>query len=136
MIKVNDFYETILEAFANNKMFVFPIKGSSMQPLFHTGCRVMLMKIDHIKKNDIIFYKREDGSFVLHRVVKILNNHKLKMIGDHQLNYEIIDEALAFAKVYGYYKNDKLQRLKGMGYRLYCFSLKFRILRRIYAKWM
>lgn len=136
MIKVNDFYDTMLEAFANNKMFVFPIKGSSMQPLFHTGTKVMLGKIDKLKKNDIVFYKRPDGAFVLHRVVKILKNHQLKMIGDHQLNYEIINEESAFAKVYGYYKNDKLKKLKGIGYRIYCFSLKFRILRRIYAKWM
>ena len=134
MIKVLELYPLIMEAFSNDKTFSMPIKGTSMQPLLHTNDIVELSKIDKIKKNDIIFYKRVDGSFVLHRVYKIKDS-KITMIGDHQLVFEEnVEPSACFAKVVSITKNNKKKKLKGFKYGLYVFSLRFFLIRRLYLK--
>lgn len=135
MIKVEELVPIMMEAFEQEKTFIMPIKGSSMQPLWHTGDKVELAKLDTPQKKDILFYQRLDGSYVLHRLWK-MKNDTFFMIGDHQLSLEQISRNQCFAKVVAYYtKKGKRKLLKGIGYQLYCFSLRFRLIRRIYAKW-
>ncbi len=135
MIKVDDLIPVMQDAFQAQKTFIMPIKGTSMQPLWHTGDKVELAPIENPKKKDILFYERLDGSYVLHRLWKIKPDQYL-MIGDHQLVFEPILKEQCFAKVVAYYtKTGKRRQLKGLFYRLYCFSLRFRLIRRIYAKW-
>ena len=134
MLKVEDLYPIILETLSSGKTFLMPIKGTSMQPMLHTGDIVELAPIDNIKKNDIIFYKRSDGSFVLHRVYKV-EKDSYTMIGDHQIVLEknvLRDDC--FAKVISYTKKNKKRKLKGIRYGLYLFSLRFFLVRRFYIK--
>ena len=74
MIKVEKFYPLILEAFNENKTFSFPVKGSSMRPLLKNDDVVTICKIDTYKVGDILFFRRDDGAFVLHRLRKIKND--------------------------------------------------------------
>ncbi len=135
MIKVEELFPIMQEAFQNQKTFLMPIKGTSMQPLWHTGDKVELSRIETPKKKDVLFYQRHDGSYVLHRLWKIREDTYF-MIGDHQLVLEEISKEQCFAKVVAYYtKKGKRKQLKGFSYRIYCFSLHFRWIRRIYAKW-
>ncbi len=47
-----------------------PITGSSMLPLLVQGRdSVILAPADEVKIGDIIFYKRDDSHFVLHRII-------------------------------------------------------------------
>lgn len=47
-----------------------PVKGVSMYPLIRPARDYALLeKSDSYRKYDIIFYKRRDGSYVLHRIV-------------------------------------------------------------------
>ena len=132
-MKVIDFYPLILEAFNENKSFIFPINGTSMMPLFRPQTKVEIVKIDQIKKNDIIFYRRNDGSFILHRVIKV--NDTLTMMGDHQIIKETnVSRDSCFAKVVAYYKNGKRKELKGFLYRLYLFTLNFKLFRKVYIR--
>lgn len=133
MIKVADLYPVIIETINQGKTFKMPIRGTSMIPLLHTNDVVELSKIDSINKNDIIFYKRADGSFVLHRVYKVLDN-KLIMVGDHQVVLEEITKDMCFAKVVSYTKNNKTYYLKGFRYKLYLLTLKSFLIRRFYGK--
>lgn len=134
MIKIDDFYLVMMEAFKDGKSFIMPIKGTSMQPMLHTGDIVELVHAADIKKNDIVFYKRKDDSYVLHRVYKVYDDC-LDMIGDHQIIIEQnVGKEQCFAKVISYSTNGKKKYLKGLKYKLYLFSLRFFIIRRIYIK--
>jgi len=64
--------------------------GTSMLPLIRQGKdEVVLEKLSRkVKKYDILFYRRKDGQFVLHRVVKFGKNGEYIIRGDHQFEYE------------------------------------------------
>lgn len=136
MIKVDDLYPLILDAFNNDKTFTMPIKGTSMQPLLKTGMKVELEKIGEVKPNDILFYKRSNGGFVLHRLIEIKDS-KYIMSGDHQLDLEEISCDQCFARVKAYYTKKNIKKeLRGFKYKLYLISLNFSLVRRLYIRWL
>ena len=135
MIKVKDLYPLIIEAFKEGKTFTMPINGTSMQPILHKDDLVELSQIDIIKKDDIVFYKRNDDEFVLHRVYKINADGSYDIIGDHQLIIEKgVKREQIFAKVVSYKVKGKSKRVSGFFYRLYLLSLKSFFIRRVYIK--
>ena len=134
MIKVEKFYPLMLEAFNENKTFSFPVRGTSMRPLFKNGDVVTLEKFDGSPKvGDVLFYRRLDLSFVLHRVRKIKNG-KLYIVGDHQTPLEEVSYDQVIGKVINYKKinKDKIYYMKGVKYNLYKFIVKFKIVRFIF----
>lgn len=134
MLKVEELVPLMEDAFQENRTFTMPIKGTSMQPLWHTGTLVELSPIEHVTLKDILFYRREDGSYVLHRLWKIKDGFYY-MIGDHQLILEKINPQQCFAKVIAYYTAKKKRKnMKNLFYKLYCFSLRFWLIRRVYIK--
>lgn len=66
----------------------FTVKGNSMYPLLR-GSRdeVEVTKCDSIGKYDIVLYKRPDGSYVLHRVLKKADG-ALSIAGDFEQELE------------------------------------------------
>ena len=134
MIKVELFYPLMLEAFNDNKTFTFPIKGTSMRPLFKNGDTVTLKKIEEYKKGDIVFFKRLDDSFVLHRIRKIKGDI-LYIVGDHQTRLEEVGKNQLIGIVIDYKKskNNKTYYLKGVKYNIYKFIVKFKIVRFIFS---
>lgn len=98
MPKVN--METLLpfiqEAFNRGVDFQIPITGTSMNPLLYQNRDfVKIVKPDlPLKTGDIPLYRRDDGAFVLHRVVGIKENGEYIMCGDNQfvLEYGITDK--------------------------------------------
>ena len=66
----------------------FSPKGVSMLPMLRQGRDQVTLTALHgsPKKYDILLYRRGNGSFVLHRVVKIGNTYTC--IGDNQFVYE------------------------------------------------
>ena len=76
----------IEEALNNDKTFIIPITGTSMRPLLIAGRdTVTLKKCDSkLKKGDLPLYRRQDGAFVLHRVVGFTENGDYIMCGDNQ----------------------------------------------------
>ncbi len=91
--------ETLLpfieEAFERNQKFKIPITGTSMNPLLIQGRDfVFIEKPDFpLQVGDIPLYRRDDGAFVLHRIVKKgVKDYTLS--GDNQflLEHGITDE--------------------------------------------
>ena len=76
----------IEEALNNDKTFTIPITGTSMRPLLIAGRdTVTLKKCDtQLKKGDLPLYRRKEGAFVLHRVVKVEADGTYTMCGDNQ----------------------------------------------------
>lgn len=102
---------------------VVPIKGTSMMPLLKEGRdRVELKPYCHerLKKGDVVLYKKNDGTLVLHRIIKTENGEFFTVLGDHQFknaervnNNQIIAVACGFF-IKGHYVNEKTR-----WYRLY-----------------
>ena len=133
MIKVEKFYPLILEAFNENKTFSFPVKGSSMRPLLKSDYVVTICKIDTYKVGDILFFRRDDGAFVLHRLRKIKND-LLYIVGDHQVKLEEVRKDQLIGKVISYKKyNNKTYNLKGVRYKFYKFIVKNKYVRFIFS---
>lgn len=65
------------------------IAGSSMAPfLIHQRDTIWFRKPDRpLKKGDMVFYRRQDGKFVMHRICRIRGN-AYYMIGDNQTEIE------------------------------------------------
>lgn len=123
-----------IEQTLNEKGFIFTeFRGTSMNPLL-ISCRdkVYIEKPkNRLKKGDIALYNRSDGSYILHRVFKVLPSSYVFWGDNHfMLEYGITDQnVLGVAK--GYYKGDKyVDFSKSKKYKIYkafwCSSVKLR----------
>ncbi len=129
--------EELLAAGAPIKLTV---TGNSMYPLLRSGVdEVLLKKKDKLSKHDILFYRRENGSFVLHRIVKIKND-VLFLAGDFETvtEYPVYKEqALAVAE--GIYRKGNFLSCRNLLYRFYSFfwvlALPYRLNIIIALKW-
>lgn len=133
--KMVDLYPIILEAFSNNMTFKFPVNGTSMQPLLKTLDSVEIEKFNELKVGDIVLFRRLNGSFVLHRIIK-MHDDLYDIVGDHQTKIEKdIKKEQIIAKVISYSKKgkEKEYNLRNFKYRIYKFFVKFKIVRFIYA---
>lgn len=70
-IKLEQMEETIRKVLEKGGTFTFYPRGTSMQPFVVQGRdKITLESLPtQVKKYDVILYKRENGAFVLHRVV-------------------------------------------------------------------
>lgn len=88
IISLQEIYPIIKEKLEAGGTVQLPITGTSMNPLLYWGRdTVELIKCDNPKKYDIIFYRRDDGSFVLHRIVG-KNEKSFILCGDNQVKKE------------------------------------------------
>lgn len=89
-VQLADFYPLICETLNQGGTFSLTITGTSMYP-FIVGNRdqVTLSPITgELKKNDLPLYRRSNGAFVLHRIVKVHKNGTYTCCGDHQWQLE------------------------------------------------
>ncbi len=88
--QLNDLLPFIEEAFRMGKDFQIPITGTSMLPLLVQGRDfVKIVKYENkLRVGDIPLYRRDNGQFVLHRVVKIEADGTYTMCGDNQFKLE------------------------------------------------
>ena len=84
-IRISDYDSLIREVLSSGGEFRLYPHGTSMLPLLRQGRdSVSLRQVDSpIRKNDILFYQRPDGSYVLHRV-RTVTPKELTMWGDNQ----------------------------------------------------
>lgn len=86
----------IEEAFNRGLDFQIPITGTSMNPLLYQNRDFVKIIKPQLPLNlgDIPLYRRNDGAFVLHRVVAIKDNGEYVMCGDNQfiLEFGITDK--------------------------------------------
>ena len=105
--KVEEMYPLISEIISSGGSFrLFP-KGTSMLPTIKQGDdSVELAAPKKLKKYDIVLYKRPNGQFVIHRIMK-MKNDEVVLCGDNQVALEEgIDANDILAKVTGIYKGE------------------------------
>ena len=125
----NEFYladtiDIIEEVLASGGEFRMYPRGTSMLPLIVQGKDSVVLRrsINPLVKNDIAFYRRDNGQFVLHRIVKVSKNGIYTMCGDNQT---ILEPGIRPDQIIGYvsaiYKEDKLLNTKSLKHRAYLF---------------
>lgn len=96
-------------------------QGISMLPMIRQNVdRVVLSPItSKLNKFDLPLYQRDDGHFVLHRIVKVGETYTC--IGDNQFELEHgLRHDQMIAVVTAFYRGDKLHSVREPGYWLYC----------------
>ena len=120
---LSDAIDIIEEVLESGGEFLLSPKGTSMLPLIVQGeDRVVLKQYGDAlpKKYDIIFYRRSNGAFVLHRIVKQQKDGGLVLCGDNQLALErgVLPEQI-IGYVSAIHKGDRVVKVTSLRYRLY-----------------
>ena len=119
--KMEELYPLLLEVIESGGEFRLWPRGTSMRPLLREGRdSVALVLPDKLHKRDICLYRRSDGSFVLHRLMKFGGDGEPVFCGDNQtkLEYGVRREQIV-ARVCAVFRDEKRISLKGLRYRLY-----------------
>ena len=102
---------------------VAPIAGTSMMPLLKEGRdRVELKPYCHerLKKGDVVLYKKNDGTLVLHRIIRAENGEFFTVLGDHQFkNAERVNKNQIIAVACGFFIKGRYVTEKTRWYRMY-----------------
>ena len=109
------------EQLAAGKNVRFSPRGISMLPMLRQGIdSVVLSPLpEKLKKYDLPLYQRDNGQFVLHRIVKAGETYTC--IGDNQFVLEPglrHDQMIALVTVFT--RGEREYSVKHPGYRLYC----------------
>ena len=105
---------------AGQSVRIFPM-GTSMLPMLRQGMdSVVLSPIaGKLQKYDIPLYQRDNGKYVLHRIVAVGETYTC--IGDNQFQLESgVRSDQLIAVVTAFYRGDKRISVTAVGYRLYC----------------
>ena len=98
------------------------VTGDSMYPLLHDRVdNILLTKHGKLGLLDVPLYKRENGQYVLHRIVKISNGIYFTA-GDNEteVEYPVYKEQI-IAVLKGIYRGDKYISCSSFPYRFYSF---------------
>lgn len=121
-IKLESMFPVMEEQLRAGGSFCFGPKGVSMLPLIHQGIDTVVISpiSGKLKKYDIPLYRRENGQFVLHRVVAVKKDGYV-MCGDNQYVREhgIRDEQL-IGVLTEIRTPDKTIRVTDSDYKKYC----------------
>ncbi|MBP3312889.1 MAG: S24/S26 family peptidase [Butyricicoccus sp.] len=118
----------------NGYLFIHPV-GKSMLPLIRGGLdTVALAPPDELRAGDVVWYRREDGSEVLHRVLRV-EGDTLDLCGDNQIWVERgVKRAQVLGVMRGFYRSERYIDTKSAGYRLYVRVWRHLLLRRVILK--
>lgn len=109
------------ESLSAGKSVEFSPKGISMLPMIRQGRDAVILSpvSGKLKKYDLPLYQRDDGSYILHRIVKAEDTYTC--IGDNQFIYEPgVRQDQIIAVVTEFYRDKRLIRTDAFRYRLYC----------------
>lgn len=109
------------ECLAAGKSFRFSPRGISMLPMLRQGKdSVVLSPLpEKLRKYDIPLYRRDNGKYVLHRIIEAGETYTC--IGDNQFSAEGgIRPDQMIAVVTEFYRGEKKHSVNGIFYKLYC----------------
>ena len=133
-IRIAEYDGLIREVLASDGEFRLYPHGTSMLPLLRQGIdSVALKRLDRApKKYDILFYRRQDGSYILHRVKKV-TPEGLILWGD---NHTMLEYGVSDDMIIGYaariFRGDKELDCQSRWYRMYLWLWQFKAIRRMF----
>ena len=120
---------------------LLPVTGNSMWPLFAGGRdMVRLTRLDRrVQPGDIALYQKADGSYILHRVIRLSAPETCICCGDAQWEEEQVGEAQIIAYVTAFRRKGRWQETaRSRSYRFYerfwvnTFSVRRPLLKLLY----
>lgn len=120
-VNMADLMPLFQERLAAGQKVRFSPKGVSMMPMLRqdTDTVVLSPLPDKLRKYDLPLYQRENGKYILHRIVKVGETYTC--IGDNQFELERgLRHDQMIAVVTAFYRGDKLHSVREPGYWLYC----------------
>ena len=120
-VRLEQLFPLMQEQLALGQSVQFTPQGISMKPMIQGGRdQVILSPLpERLKKYDLPLYRREDGHFVLHRIVKVGETYTC--IGDHQLVFETgVRREWMIALATGFIRKGKYHSTDSFGYKVYC----------------
>ncbi len=121
-VRLDDVMPLIKEKLAAGQTVTFSPHGTSMLPMIRQGIdTVELAPLpDKLKKYDLPLYQRDNGQYVLHRIVKAKND-TFTCIGDNQFVFEHgVEMRQMIAVVVSFKHKGKVRSVNSFGYRFYC----------------
>ena len=109
------------EFLEKGKSVTFSPRGVSMLPMLRQGRDTVTISpiSGNLKKYDLPLYRRDDGHFVLHRVVKVGETYAC--IGDNQFEVERgVRHDQMIGVVTSFCRDGKAYSVNDLRYRLYC----------------
>lgn len=135
-VPMESLYEVILLQLQNGGKATLVVTGVSMKPMLveHRDSVLLTPVTAKPKPGDIFLYRRESGSFVLHRLVGVMPEGYL-FCGDNQCVREKVTQEQLLAIVSGFTRKGKQYSAKNPLYRLYVFMcVRLFFLRRTYIR--
>lgn len=132
-IYIAEYDSLIREVLASGGEFRLYPHGTSMLPLLRQGIdSVALRAMDRPpQKNDILFYQRRDGSYILHRV-KEVTPEGLILWGD---NHTMLEYGLTEDQIIGYaariFRGEDEVNCQSLTYRAYLWLWQFIAIRNL-----
>lgn len=122
-VAMSEISPLMIEILQNGGEVIFTITGCSMLPmLYHRRDKVRLVKPQQmpLKKYDIPLFTRQDGKYILHRIVEVKAEGYV-VIGDNQCvkEYPVLPLQI-LGVVKGFWRNGKYSSCDDFGYRVYC----------------
>jgi len=132
-IRIEDYEELIRAVLDSGGEFRIYPHGISMLPLLRQGRdSVALRTLDRPpRKFDILFYKRRDGNYILHRIKKVTPDG-LIMWGD---NHTMLEYGVTEDMIIGYaariFRDEKELNCDSFSYRVFLWLWQFKAIRSI-----
>lgn len=134
--RLKEWIPLIEESLKNGKSVRFSPRGISMLPMIRQGidCVILSPLPEKLQKYDLPLYQRDDGKYILHRIVKVGETYTC--IGDNQFELEPgVRHDQMIALVTGFTRGDKEHHVTEPIYQLYCRAWHYsRPIRRIIRK--
>lgn len=135
LVSIEEIVPMMKEQIAGDGKVRFTPKGNSMLPLFRSDRDVVTLSKPRfpLKKYSIVFYQRENGQYVLHRLIgKKACGYIMRGDNQYQNEYGIREEQI-IAVVSEFVRDGKNYQMTDKGYRWYCvFWSRTMYLRKIY----
>jgi len=122
VVRMEELCPMIQELLAGGSTVQLTVTGISMRPmLMHRRDQVELtMAPSKLHRYDIPLYKRENGSYILHRIIKVDQNGTYTCAGDGQTHLETgVRQEQVIAVVQSFTRKGKTISCKNKGYQLY-----------------
>ena len=119
---MEEFMPLIKETLSEGRTVNFYPRGISMLPMLRQGVdSVVLAPVTaKLKKYDIPLYVRENGHYILHRIVKV-GKEEYVCIGDNQFEKEYgVGADSVIGVVSEFVRNGKKHSVNELGYKTYC----------------
>lgn len=112
----------IEEEIEKTGFFIYTCVGNSMNPVIKQNSDLLVIEKTNgrLKKYDVPLYKRDNGPYILHRILKVRENDYI-ICGDNRWlkEYGITDANIVGVLTKIIKKNNKEIRMSDFSYRLY-----------------